>query len=32
MGIDEGFGSSEFGIVITQGKDGAGRRLSMLKA
>jgi hypothetical protein len=22
MGIDEGFGSSEFGIVITQGKDG----------
>ena len=23
MGIDEGFGSSEFGIVITQGKDNA---------
>ena len=23
MGIDEGFGSSEFGIVVTQGKDGA---------
>ena len=23
MGIDEGFGSSEFGIVITQGKDKA---------